>query len=125
MANLWRDFALDASGDLEFDGQDFALVSGTEAIRQQLQIALSLWAGEYPFDVTLGVDWSSILNVKGVDEQQIASEVQKVALSVQGVTAIDSIAVSVDKETRAATITVSAIGNGEKLLVIVQPQQEV
>lgn len=125
MATVWRDLALDSTGDLDFDGKDFALVKDADAIGQQLGIALRLWAGEYPFDTTLGVDWATLLNEKGVTDEQIAAEVRRVALSVDGVTAVDTVEIVRDTATRAATITVAGRADTAALLVSVTPAQEV
>lgn len=125
MANVWRDLALDSTGDLSFGGKDFALVKDAEAIGQQLQIALRLWLGEYPFDETLGVDYGTLINTKGITDDQIAAEVRRVALSVDGVTAIDTVEIQRDTANRAATITVAGRADTAALLVTVQPIQEV
>lgn len=123
MATVWRDLALDSTGDLSFDGKDFALVQGSGAISQQLGIALRLWTGEYPFDTTLGVGWDALLNVKGVTDQQIADEVRRVALSVDGVTAVDTVDIVRDTATRTAAITVAARADTAELLVSVTTQE--
>lgn len=102
----WRDLALDSSGDLILDGGDLALVQGEDAIAQECRVALALWVGEFPFDVTVGTDWPTLLNNKGLTDSQIAAEVRRVLLTVDGVQAVDNVSVERDTVSRAATIAV-------------------
>ena len=76
MATAWRDLALDTDGDLLIEAGDFRLLQGNGAIVQECKTALGLWTGEYPFDLTVGTAWPTLLNVKGVKDSQITAEVK-------------------------------------------------
>ena len=102
----WRDLALDANGDLLIAGGDVALLQGVDAIAQNCKTALLLYAGEAPFDVTLGVDWPALFT-KGpaaATNARVVAEVSRVLAGVLGVAAVDSVVVDRDRATRAATI---------------------
>ena len=103
----WRDLALDSSGDLVIAGGDFQLVQGTDAIVQECKTALGLWAGEYPFDTELGMPYGTVLNNKGITDVQIASAIRDVLLNVDGVVAIDNVAISRNTTARTATVDVA------------------
>lgn len=106
MATAWRDLALDANGDLLIEGGDFALLQGNDAIVQECQTALGLWAGEYPFDTTIGTAWPTLINVKGVRDSQITAEVRRVLSTVQGVASVDRVDIVRDTTARTAALTV-------------------
>ena len=102
----WRDLALDSSGDLVLSGGDLALVQGEDAIAQECQVALALWTGEFPFDVTVGTDWPTLLNNKGITDSQVAAEIRRVLLTVDGVQAVDNVTIQRNTTMRTATIAV-------------------
>lgn len=60
-----RTLALNDSGDLAISAGRLQLVSGVAAIRQQVQMRLRFWAGEWFADTSVGVPWGSILGAKG------------------------------------------------------------
>lgn len=102
----WRDLALSSDGDLVVSGGDFALVQGNDAIVQECKVALGLYAGEYPFDTTVGTAWPTLLNVKGVTDAQLSAEIRRVLSSVTGVASIDSIQITRDTTARTTSIVV-------------------
>lgn len=118
MTTAYRDLALDSTGDLVFTNGDFALAQGSDAIAQACRIALGLWLGEFPFDTSQGTDWASIYNVKGVSDGQIANEVRRVLLAIDGVQSVDSVTVTRDTVTRSATLDVQATADTGAVLTI-------
>ena len=102
----WRDLALDPStGDLVIEGGDFALVQGEDAIAQACGIALRMWAGEYPFNTSIGGAWADVLNQIGATDDDLAAEVRRLLVQVQGVSSVDSVIVVRDSTARTATVT--------------------
>lgn len=118
----WRDLALDSTGDLIIEGGDFKLLQGNDAIAQECRTALGLWVGEYPFDTTLGTAWGALLNNKGVLDSQLAAEVRRVLLGVQGVSTVDNVAVQRNTVNRTATITVTVTTDEGAVLTVPQVQ---
>lgn len=103
----WRDLALDSSGDLVLEVGDLKLLQGTDAIAQECRTALGLWVGEYPFDIELGTRWQQVLNVKGVTDAQLASEIRRVLLGVDGVRTVDSVQIARNTVQRTASVSVT------------------
>lgn len=106
MTTAWRDLALDSSGDLLVSGGDLSLLQGTDAVAQECKTALGLYLGEYPFDTTVGTDWPGLLNVKGVTDAQLAAEIRRVVLNVQGVTSVDDVQITRNFTARTVTAQV-------------------
>lgn len=119
---VWRDLTLGTDGDLTITGGDFVLLSGAESIRQQVQVALALWVGEYPFDTTLGTDWKTILETKGITDAQISTELVRVAKSVPGVVGVDNVQISRDTVSRRATISMSVTADTGEVLIVPVPE---
>lgn len=118
MTTAWRDLALDATGDLKLEAGDFALLQGDAAITQECQTALGLWVGEYPFDVTFGADWPTLLSTKGISDAQVEAEIRRVLATVQGVAAVDSVQIVRNTATRDATIRVAVVADSGAVLNI-------
>lgn len=97
---------LDSSGDLIVAGGDFRLIQGNDAIVQECKVALGLYVGEYPFDTTIGTDWPTLLNNKGVTNAEISAEIRRVLTGIVGVSSIDSIQIDRHFTERTASITV-------------------
>lgn len=119
MATAWRDLALDTEGDLLIESGDFRLLQGNDAIVQECQTALGLWAGEYPFDETVGTAWPTLLNVKGVRDSQITAEVRRVLSTVQGVASVDR--VDIDRNTTARTVAMTVYLTTDEAAVLAVP----
>lgn len=118
MTTAWRDLALDANGDLLIEAGDFRLLQGNDAIVQACRTALGLWQGEYPFDVTVGTAWPSLLNVKGIKDSQITAEVRRVLALVQGVSSVDRVDITRDTTARTASLTIYLTTNEAAVLVV-------
>lgn len=118
MATAWRDLALDANGDLLVEAGDFRLLQGNDAIVQECQTALGLWQGEYPFDVTVGTAWPTLLNVKGVKDSQITAEVRRVLSVVQGVASVDRVDIDRNFSARTASLTIYLTTDEAAVLVV-------
>lgn len=118
MATAWRDLALDTDGDLLIEAGDFRLLQGNGAIVQECKTALGLWTGEYPFDLTVGTAWPTLLNVKGVKDSQITAEVRRVLSTVQGVASVDQVDIERNTTARTASLTIYLTTNEAAVLVV-------
>lgn len=118
MTTAYRDLELDSTGDLVFENGDFALVQGEDAIGQECRIALGLWLGEFPFNTNAGTDWANIYNVKEITDGEIANEVRRVLLAVAGVQSVDSVTVTRDTATRAASLDIEVRADTGAVLTI-------
>ncbi len=97
--------ALTASGDYSF-GQGSAnnLVDSRAAVAQEVQTTLLLFQGEWFLDITAGVPWFT--QVAGVGTIPIYDQVIKQAIeAVQGVTGIVNYSSTLNRVTRALTVS--------------------
>lgn len=103
-----RALALDpATGDLLLSDGRLSLVEGVEAIAQRLDGRLSLWQGEWFGDLTAGVPYRRFLGEKGAERLAESSMRQAIA-TCPGISAVEVFTFSIDKRTRAATLTFRA-----------------
>ena len=99
-----RSLALDPlTGDLALAGGRLSLVEGVEAVAQRLRGRLSLWAGEWFADTSLGVPYLAVLGVKGAVSLAEAT-LRRAVVTCPGVATLDSFALVFDPKTRGATV---------------------
>lgn len=69
---------LDSNNNLEV-GRDFILLSGNEALAQDIKTRLDFWQKENPFDITQGLDYINLLSQNDTNElkEAIIKEVKK------------------------------------------------
>ena len=118
MTSPIRDIALDDTGDLSFDGADLSTVSGSAAIAQACGIALQLFQGEDAFDQRNGARWHDLLGVKTTTDADIAAEVRRVLLLVQGVASVGRVDVSRSAD-RRASLDVDVTTDEDELLTLI------
>jgi hypothetical protein len=119
MTDPVQDLLLDDDGDLAFDGADFALVSGSQAIAQACRMALSLFVGEDSFDQTAGARWHDLLGSKTATDDDFANEVRRVLLDVLGVSTVDNVVVT-RNATRTAQVVADVTTDAGELLQVVE-----
>lgn len=93
-----KDFALAADGDLYLNRNGDAEIIGS--IRQALQIKLKWFLGEWVFNPDLGVPYFEDILIKNPNQAIIEKDIREQILSVEGVTGIDSLSLSWDRQTR-------------------------
>ena len=101
---------LDSTGEPVFGVKTAILGPSTLEVLTLINLNLKLIKGEWFLDQTLGVRWFDdgsgdppILGV-AADEQLLASEIKKVILSVNGVSALLSFSSQLDHETRRVAV---------------------
>lgn len=108
-----QDLALDKSGDLLFnDSGDFVI---TDAVRQGIQIKLRWIKGEWIFNPAYGVPYFDSILIKKPSIPQIERILRDQILSVEGITGVESLQVSVDTSTRRMVATFKAITTEESI----------
>lgn len=99
-----RDFALDAEGDLSLDETgDWSMSTGAAGIASDLQARLSMLAGDYFKDLSLGVPRDRVLGVK-FSKGSLEELFRGVITSTPGVGTIESLVASFDSQVRAASV---------------------
>ena len=95
---------LDENDDMTFGhGQQDFLLDSPDAVAQAVKTRLRLWVGEWFLDTTAGTPWAGAALGMGT-RQTIEPAIRARILETQGVTAIERMSVTVEPDTRAATI---------------------
>lgn len=100
-----NDLLLDTNGDLDMTTGLLTLVEGVDAIAQHIRTRLRLFVGEWFLDTRAGTPYYEIILVKNPDMTAIAAALRKVIGETPGVISIVSYAQTVNRTTRALTVT--------------------
>jgi hypothetical protein len=98
-------FALDADGFRDYSGGTLNILTGTDAIVQGVRSRLQFFLGEWFADESLGVDYWGLVFVKNPNLTLIQSHLRDVIAGSPGITAVHSVSIELDSDTREATIT--------------------
>lgn len=98
-----RTLALDTTGDLAVVGGQLQVIDGADAVRQALELRLSIWQGEWFADATVGVPYLRFLGVPGA-LPLAESLLRRAILSCPGVASLDRFSIALNAE-RHATVT--------------------
>ena len=97
------DILLTEDGDLYIgQGGDISL---TDSVRQAVRIRLQWFFGEWRFSPNFGIPYFEEILVKAPDVERIRRIVRDEVLSVDGVTDVRNITVTIAKQTRRAKVT--------------------
>lgn len=99
------DFKLDAGGDLELSLAGD--ISSTESIVQAVRIRLLWFFREWRLGPGLGIPYFENILVKSPNEVKVRHLIREAVMSVEGVTNVRGVDLSIDKRTRQAAITVA------------------
>lgn len=106
------DLALDTDGDILID-TDLHFSSGVDGVAQAIQIAVSMFAGEWfddldegiPYFLREGVNPGLVILGAKFRAARVLAVFRPVILGVAGVASIDSINATFDRTTRKLTVT--------------------
>lgn len=96
-------------GDLRVADGKPVMVTGADAIAQEIRVRLRWWRGEHFLDVSAGVPYLQQILGKGVSEDAIRAVLREEIESVPGVGHVESIAIVTDRPNRFATITIDVV----------------
>jgi hypothetical protein len=106
------------SADLDLTGHRLSIVSGTEAIDQQLKIRLRTFLGEWALDQNIGFPYyRDVLGKKAPDLSLIKSLYRKTILSTPGVVEVTEISVELDSATRTLNLYFRAVVDTDEVLI--------
>lgn len=105
MSDLAMDFD---TNDLLIKNGDLSLVTGKDAIQQDLQQTLQLWLGEWFLDTTIGIPYLQFILVKNPNLDVIQSLLLDAAGAVNGVQDIVGFQYNYDSKTRELTVSMQA-----------------
>jgi len=99
------DIKLDDSGDIEIgtDG-DLILVTGLDAIRQDLETRLKFFRGEWDLDTRLGIPYFDEILIKAPDLNVVRSLFRDAILSTAGVLRLTRLDLDYEGTTRTLSI---------------------
>jgi len=104
MSNYY-DLVLSASThDLLIINNDLKLIDNAERVAQQIKITLKFWLGEWFLDTSDGVPFLEYILVKNPNMNHIRAIYCEKILDVPGVTAINSLDLTLDKKNRTLTV---------------------
>lgn len=97
-------------GDIFLQNGQMVLTSEVaEATAQRLRIRLCFFKGEWYLDQRLGIPYFSEVFVKNPNLNRLKSMFRSVILSTEGVATVSRLKLTMDRETRAATLTFKAL----------------
>lgn len=96
-----NDLQMTREGDLCILDND---ICTTDSVEQGIYIRLRWWFGEWKFGPDYGVKYFENIFIKNPNKTLIIDDITKQLLDVDGVKSVDSINVTIDYKTRAATI---------------------
>lgn len=94
--------------DIALNNNDLILIDNAERISQQIKISLQFWLGEWFLNSALGVPYLERICVKNPNLQHIRQIFRNTIQNVDGVTAVNSLDLSVDASARVLTVTYTA-----------------
>lgn len=101
---LRRTLLLDEDGDVDLASGNLAFASGVEAIRVSVYNRLQVFQGEWYLDLDEGMPYFQTILVKSPDTALVRAAFRERILATPGVTAIDSLALTLDPSTRELTV---------------------
>lgn len=111
------DLKLTTSGDLDLSTNDLQLVTGIEAIRQELQIRYRFFLGEWFLNTDEGVPYIQDLLKKNPSEARVRALMAEVALDTPGVEQIQNYTADLDAAERRLTIRIDLAARVDGVLV--------
>lgn len=85
------------------------LIDGQARIRQQVEILLLTFKGEWFLDTTFGIPYFEYILIKGPRRAQVEAILRSEIRQVPGVLRIPAIDIKIDNHTRKAVITINGI----------------
>ena len=113
------DLLLNSAGDLDLTTNDFQLVDGVDAVRQELTIRYRFFLGEWFLDPDEGVPYIRDVLKKAPNEAQVRALLIEVARTTPGVASVDNIELDLDVGTRTLTVTLDLQADVSGALVYV------
>ncbi len=111
--------------DIDLTNGDLSLVTGLEAIRQDLEMSLRTFLEETPYDLSVGVPYVQIIMGRGADINSVHFIMTQQILKVDGVTEVKELQVIHDRQARTVSITGRAIALDEEFPIdlVINPSE--
>jgi hypothetical protein len=106
------------TNDIQLQNNDLYLVTGSDAIAQDLQQSLQVWLGEWFLDTTVGVPYLQQILVKNPNLDLIHADLVNAALAVDGVEQITSLTFEFDSVNRNLSVNFQGIDSMNETLSV-------
>lgn len=103
-----NDFLLDADGDLDTSQLGLAIVRGADRVKQNIQIKLKLWTGEWFLDTEAGTPYLEDILGKRISLGGALASIRASILEVDGVNGITNFSYVFNRQTRVLNYTFEA-----------------
>jgi hypothetical protein len=100
------DLALDPlDGDIVIAGGDLVLVTGADAVAQDINLRVALFKGEWPLDTRVGIDYRTLFFDRRPPDQVVKAVFSQVLRETGGVASVDRLTVAFSRAERALNIS--------------------
>lgn len=107
--------------DLTFVGGDLVLEERRYYdVAQAILVTLQTHRGEYQLDITAGVPWREQILGKGRSLPAIQLTIKAIVESIDGVVRVEEVRATLDRQTRALTITFNALLESDTGTILTQ-----
>jgi hypothetical protein len=103
-----NDLMLGGDGDLLVSGLDLSIIKGADRVRQNIQIKLKLWTGEWFLDTEFGTPYLESILGKQISLNAAIAALKQSILAVNDVNAITDFTYNFSRQTRAININFTA-----------------
>jgi len=100
------DIGIDASGNIRISNGKIVIVTGRDAIKQRVRLALLELLGEWWLDTTEGTDYLGQILTRPFRASAADREVRRIVMGVKGVQSITAITCTENTVTQKVTIKV-------------------
>jgi hypothetical protein len=105
-----------STNDLLITSGDLSIVTGSDAIAQDLQQTLQVWFGEWFLDTTQGIPFKQQILVKNPVIDLVQADIINAALNVPGVTGVTGLELDYNVNNRTLSMSLSATdSNGQTI----------
>lgn len=99
--------ALDGNGDWQFGSGNQSYLTEEDAVVADIKTALRMFLGECFFALDFGVDWWNLIGGRGDAEQNIVLQCRQMISSREGVSKINAVEATLDRDTRGLVVAFS------------------
>lgn len=108
---------INPAGDLALENGDLVWVGGVDFYRQALACRFRFFLGEWFLDLRQGFPYHRDVFGKGVDLSVVRSDFRQTILTTDGITALSSLDLTLDRPSRSLAVSFSAMSVAGPVIV--------
>ena len=105
------DLKLDINGDLDLTNGDLTLVTGTDRMKQQIEIRLRMFLGEWFLDARSGMPYFQGIFAKPFDASFTSLKIRQAVVGVASIVDVTNMDLDLNNTTRALSVSFAAIAD--------------